>query len=59
MFYVQAVVNPQTKQQTNILVRRGKEWHGPDKMLLNAPHIVMVEPVTAGSAVAKLISESK
>jgi hypothetical protein len=58
VFYVQAVVNPQTKQQSNILLKRGKEWHGPDKMLLNASHIVMVEPVTSGSTVASLINQA-
>ena len=31
---------------------------GPDKMLLNASHIVMVEPVTSGSTVASLINQA-
>lgn len=58
-FYVQSAVNPETKQSTSVLIRRGKEWHGPDRMTLNARHILFVEPVTAGSKVAQLIAEAK
>ncbi len=59
VYYVQSVTNPQTKEVTNILVRRGKEWHAPDRMYLNAHHIAMVEPVNPNSKVAQLIAESK
>jgi hypothetical protein len=55
--YVQTQVNQETKQTTNVLVRRGKEWHGPDRMFLNGAQIVLVEPVTETSQVSKLISE--
>jgi hypothetical protein len=58
VFYIQSTVNQETKQQSNILVKRGKEWHAPDKMILNARHIIMVEPVTDGSTVAKLIDRA-
>jgi hypothetical protein len=58
VFYIQTSVNPETKQQSNILVKRGKEWHAPDKMVLNSRHIIMIEPVTAGSTVAKLIDQA-
>jgi hypothetical protein len=58
VFYVQTAVNQETKQASNILLKRGKEWHAPDKMLLSARHIIMVEPVTPGSAVAKLIQQA-
>jgi hypothetical protein len=58
VFYIQSTVNQQTKQQSNILVKRGKEWHAPDKMVLNRGHIIMIEPVTDGSTVAKLIAEA-
>lgn len=43
---------------TNMLVRRGKEWHPPDRMIINAPQIVLIEPVTSGSRVAQLIAEA-
>jgi hypothetical protein len=59
VFYIQTAVNPETKQQNNILLKRGKEWHAPDRMVLNAHHIIMIEPVTDGSTVAKLIAEAK
>jgi hypothetical protein len=59
VFYVQGTMNPETKQVTNILVRRGKEWHAPDRMILNARHIVLIEPVGTDSKVAQLIAEQK
>jgi hypothetical protein len=58
VFYIQTTVNQETKQQNNILLKRGKEWHAPDKMVLNARDIIMIEPVTAGSTVAKLIAQA-
>ena len=58
VFYVQAAADPNTKQTTNVLIRRGKEWHAPDYMVLNANHILLVEPVTPGSRVANLIAEA-
>lgn len=30
VYYIQSTVNPQTHEQTNVLTKRGKEWHGPD-----------------------------
>jgi hypothetical protein len=59
VFYVQSQSNPQTKEVTNILIRRGKEWHGPDRMVMNARHIVLIEPVSPDSKVAQLIAEAK
>jgi hypothetical protein len=58
VFYVQSVTDPQTKQVNNILVKRGKEWHAPDRMILNANMIVLVEPVSTASRVAQLISQA-
>jgi hypothetical protein len=57
VFYVQSVTDPQTRQVNNILVKRGKEWHAPDRMILNASMIVLVEPVSTASRVAQLISQ--
>ena len=59
VFYVQVGVDPNTKQNTSVLIRRGKEWHGPDYMVLNARHILLVEPVTPGSRVAELIARAR
>lgn len=58
-FYIKSGVDPQTKETKSILVKRGKELHGPDRMYLNAGHIVVVEPVGPTSQVAKLIEQSK
>ncbi len=59
VFYVQSAQNPETKAVSNILVKRGKEWHSPDRMILNANTILFVEPVKPGSRVAELISQAK
>jgi hypothetical protein len=59
VFYVQSTQDPQTKAVSNILVKRGKEWHSPDRMILNANMIVLVEPVSPTSRVATLISQAK
>ena len=58
VFYIVSQSNPETKQVTNMLVKRGKELHGPDRMYLNASSIVFVEPVGADSKVAQLIDEA-
>ncbi len=58
VFYVVSKTDPETKQVTNMLVKRGKELHGPDRMYLNANQIVMVEPVGPDSKVAQLISQA-
>jgi len=58
VFYVVSRTNPETKEVTNVLVKRGKELHGPDRMYLNASSIVFVEPVGVDSKVAQLISEA-
>jgi hypothetical protein len=58
VFYVVTQTNPETKQVSNVLVKRGKELHGPDRMYLNPNSIVFVEPVGTDSKVAQLISEA-
>jgi hypothetical protein len=59
VYYIQSQVNQETKAVTNILVRRGNEWHGPDRMYLNAHHILLIEPVGANSKVSQLIEADK
>jgi hypothetical protein len=59
VYYVQSLQDPQTKAVNNILVKRGKEWHAPDRMILNANMIVLVEPVNPSSRVAQLISQAR
>ncbi len=57
VFYIQSRTNPETKQVSNILVKRGQEWHSPDRMILSKRHVMLIEPVTESSQVAKLIAD--
>jgi hypothetical protein len=59
VYYIQSVTNPETKQVNNILIRGGNEFHGPEFTVLNARHVVMVEPVGTSSKVAQLIAEQE
>ena len=59
VFYVVSQTNPDTKQVNNVLVKRGKELHEPDRMYLNPAMIVFVEPVGQNSKVAQLIAQAK
>jgi hypothetical protein len=59
VYYIQSSVNQETKAVSNVLVPRGHEVHAPDRMFLNAHHIIMIEPVTANSKVAQLIADDK
>ena len=59
VYYIKSGIDPQTKETKSILVKRGKELHGPDRMYLNRQHIILVEPVGPTSQVAKLIEQSK
>jgi hypothetical protein len=54
-FYVRTTVNPETKEAASRIVRRGSEWHGPDKMMINAQRLILAEPVGPESRVAELI----
>jgi uncharacterized membrane protein (DUF485 family) len=58
VYYIVAQTNPETKQSANVLVKRDKEMHEPDRMYLNPEQIVFVEPVSPSSKVAQLIAES-
>jgi hypothetical protein len=59
VYYVQSTTNPETKQTTSVLVKRGRELHGPDRMYLNPSQIILVEPVGPNSKVAQLIHENQ
>jgi hypothetical protein len=60
VYYVVRQANPKTNEVSNTLVsRRKSEWHSPDRMILNAANILVMEPVDPASSVAKLISEQK
>ena len=59
VFYIQSRQNPETKAVSNVLIKRGQEWHAPDRMILNRRQVLLIEPVTEGSQVAKLIGEQQ
>jgi len=59
VYYVQSQVNQDTKQVTNTLVKRGKELHGPEIMVLNASQILFIESVSTDSPRGELIDEAK
>jgi hypothetical protein len=58
VFYIVTQTNPDTKQINNVLVKRGKELHEPDRMYLNPSQVVFVEPVGVTSKVAQLIAQA-
>ena len=57
VYYIVAKIDPQTKQPNNVLVKRGKEAHEPDRMYINPSQILIVEPVNPDSKVAHLIQQ--
>jgi len=59
VYYVVSQTNPETKQTSNVLVKRGKELHAPDRMYLNPSQILFVEPVGVDSEISQLIEQAK
>lgn len=59
VFYIRSLVNQETKEVSNALVKKGKEWHGAEQSYINTRHIIMIEPVSPESQVAKLIKEQQ
>jgi len=57
VFYIQSRQNPDTKQVANVLVKRGGEAHGPDRMILNRQQVQLIEPVSETSQIGRLIAE--
>jgi len=59
VFYIVSQTDPNTKAVNNVLVKRGKELHEPDRMYLSPNQIIFVEPVGKDSKVAQLIAQEK
>jgi hypothetical protein len=59
VYYIVSQTNPETKQTSNVLVRRGKELHEPGEMHLNPNQILCVEDVGPNSKVAQLIAQQQ
>src|SRR5208283_4776068 len=50
VYYIVRQTTPQTNEVRNTLVpRRKSEWHNPDRMILNATNILLMEPVDPAS----------
>lgn len=58
VFYIVSQTNPENKQVNNVLVKRGKELHEPDRMYLSPNQLLFVEPVGTNSKVAQLIAQA-
>jgi hypothetical protein len=59
VYYIVSQTNPETKQTSNVLVRRGKELHEPGEMHLNPNQILCVEDVGPNSKVSQLIAQQQ
>ncbi len=58
VYYIVSQTNPENKQVNNVLVKRGKELHEPDRMYLSPNQLLFVEPVGTNSKVAQLIAQA-
>jgi hypothetical protein len=63
VFYVQNQVlqdkqDAEKKEVKSTLIKRGSEWHAPDRMYINTAHVLVIEPVSNTSRVAQLIKEA-
>ena len=58
VYYIVSQTNPGNKQVNNVLVKRGKELHEPDRMYLSPNQLLFVEPVGTNSKVAQLIAQA-
>ena len=59
VYSVQTRTHPQTKEVTNVLVKRAQDGQGADGMRFNAIHILSIEPVQPGSDVDKMIQQAQ
>jgi hypothetical protein len=57
--YVQITIDRETQKRSEKLVKRGGEWHAPNRTIFNANHIVLIEPVTKGSGAMEAINRLK
>lgn len=59
VFYIQSKPTEDPKLVNNVLVKRGKEIHKPDKMYISREHIIAIEPVANDSQLVELIRQEK
>ena len=58
-FSLQNRMDPETKQVSSTLIRRSQELHEPDVTILKGEHILVIEPVKAGSRLDQLIEGAR
>jgi len=59
VFYIQRTMNDKSHAVSLVLIRRGRELHQPDEMILNPAAITFIEPVGDGSKIAGLIEQAQ
>jgi hypothetical protein len=59
VYYIHNQQKPDAKEPQYILIKRGKEFHAPDRMYINVGQVLVMEPVAPDSRVAQLIKEMK
>lgn len=57
VYYASNQVNAATKEVNTVMVRRGKELHGPAYMVLNRQAILFIEPVGADSQIGRFVAD--
>lgn len=57
VYYIQSQQNPDTKQIDSRLVKRGREFHGPDRIYINNAQVLYIEPVAPDSKIAQTMKE--
>lgn len=48
--------NATTHEVTNALMRINNSWNAPDRVIINARQIVLIQPVEPSSAIGKMIA---
>jgi hypothetical protein len=59
VYYIHSQQKADVKEPQYILIKRGKEFHAPDRMYINVNQVLVMEPVAPDSKVAQLIKETK
>jgi hypothetical protein len=59
VYYFRSQVDGNDKSVRNVLAKRGKEWHAPDRTIIKTSNVLFIEPVGDGSGVTKAIAEMK
>lgn len=56
VYYVRQVQNEETKEVSTVLVKRGQEVHGPQRMVIPMTSILFMEPVAPDSEIGSKIA---